>query len=255
MLSVAAAADEVSPDTLSIVQTNVFAKRTHLLTRRSTRGMQVTLYPDFSDRGVTVWIVVQPDSVVLRPEKQSVNAFGLGDAQFTVSLSSGVAPGDSVPVTLDADGGTIRDAMVVYPKGAGSATARVHFEGLGTHRVTARAGVLTMAEATVHVTFPYALLFGAVLGALAGSFLFALKDRDRPDTKAIWWVLLSGVITGVLVAAIAAIGAFKLGGLSLPQGGGALASFVAGALGGFSGPKLLSKFAGGDDGGTKKAPG
>ena len=50
--------------------------------------------------------------------------------------------------------------------------------------------------------------------------------------------------TGILVAIIAAVGVLKIPGFELPAGGGALVSLLAGALGGYVGPKGVEKLFG-----------
>ena len=157
---------------------------------------------------------------------------------MTVELSPGAAaPADSIAVSLSSTAGTFSTGPVVYPKGGTPVVTRLRSSGLGTHVITARAGVLLAGERKVHFGFPYGLLVGAVLGALLGSIMLVLRERKRPDAPAAGWLIASGVIAGLLTAIVAAAGLVKIPGFTLPAGGGALISVLAGALGGYVGPK------------------
>jgi hypothetical protein len=237
-LSVAAIADEVTPEVLEVGETNVFITKARLMTRRIASAMRVRVWPDFSERSVDVWVPFQPDSVMVRVDRASIAGFGLDETNVTVELSPGAAaPGDSIAVSLEATHGTFASGPVVYPKGGSPVVTRLRSSGMGPQLITARAGVLVAGQRALSYTFPMGLLGGGVLGALLGAIMVMVRDRGRPLAPAKGWIVLSGVLAGVLTALIAAIGVVKIPGFTLPPGGGAIVSILAGALGGYVGPK------------------
>lgn len=254
-LSVAAAADSVTPEILEIGETNVFITKARLLTRRIASAMRVTVWPDFSDRGVDLWIPFQPDSVIVRVDHESIDGFGLGEANVTVELSPGAAaPGDSIAVALESTNGTFATGPIVYPKGAGPVVTKLRSSGMGAQVITARAGVLIAGTQRIDFGFPTGLFFGGALGALLGAGMLAMRERNRPESKGIGWLIASGLIAGLLIALIAAVGVAKIPGFDLPAGGSALVSLLAGALGGYVGPKGMESLFGAFSAGKKPAP-
>lgn len=237
-ISVTSTADSVTPELLEISETNLFVTKARLVTRRIANALRVTVWPEFTQKRVDLWIPFQPDSVILSVDRPEIAGFALEDVNVTVELSPGAAaPTDSIAVSLSSTGGTFSTGPVVYPKGGTPVVTRLRSSGLGPQLITARAGVLLAGERKVQFGFPYGLLVGAVLGALLGSIMLVLRERKRPDAPAAGWLVASGVIAGLLTAIVAAAGLVKIPGFTLPAGGGALISVLAGALGGYVGPK------------------
>ena len=241
-MSVAAVADSVSPELLEIGETNVFITKTRLVSRRATQGMQVTLWPDFSDRGVDVWINVHPDTLIVQATPESIAGFGLDETTITVTLPSGaVAPNDTIAVRLRSAVGAFVNDVVVKPTGSTPASIKLRSRGMALDTISASAGLLVGGAARVDYVFPGSLVFGGLFGAILGAVLLAVRDRRRPEATGFGWVMLSGMLTGFLLALIAAVGAAKFTGLALSAGGGTIVSIIAGALGGYVGPKGLEK--------------
>ena len=241
-ISVAAVADSVLPELLEIGETNVFITKTRLVSRHATQGMQVTLWPDFSDRGVDVWIGVHPDTLLVQATPETISGFGLDETTITVTLPSGaVAANDTIAVRLRSASGAFVNDVVVKPTGSTPASIKLRSRGMGLDTISASAGLLVGGAVRVDYAFPSSLVFGALFGAALGAVLLGLRDRKRPDATGFGWVLLSGMLTGFLLALIAAVGASKFAGLTLSAGGSAIVSIIAGALGGYVGPKGLEK--------------
>ncbi len=254
-MSVAAVADSVTPDLLEIGETNVFITRTRLVSRRATQGMQVTLWPDFSDRGVDVWINVHPDTLLVQASPETIAGFGLDETTITVTLPSGaVAPNDTIAVRLRSAVGALLNDVVLKPTGSTPASIKLRSRGMGLDTISASAGLLVGGVVRVDYAFPNSLVFGALFGAALGAVLFGVRDRKRPDATGFGWVLLSGMLTGFLLALIAAVGGSKFAGLALSAGGSAIVSIIAGALGGYVGPKGLEKLVGSFGAGSEQPP-
>ncbi len=244
-LSVAASADTIRPKLLEITETNVFQTTVELVALRFDTLMRVQIWPDFSPREVSLWLAFQRDTLVLEGPN-STSRFGLGQVQLAVSAPTGaIPPGDSVAVTIQSERGTdvtyIRDGVPSFVRIPSTERARDTF--------TASAPRFSQAKWTVAYAFPFALLGGAVLGALLGAGLNMLRERGRPDTPAAVWVILSGLLAGVIVALVVALGVVRIPGFALPEGGSAAVSLLAGTLGGYVGPKgieaLFSAFGAG----------
>ena len=159
-----------------------------------------------------------------------------------IALSPGaVAPNDSLAVRLSATNGSFREGPVVFPKGATPALIHLRSAGVGTQTITASAGAFVTGSRDIDFSMPFNLLVGGLLGAVVGSALALLRERQRSRRRGYVAFALSGLLTGELLAIIAAIGVLKLPGLALASGGAALVSFVAGAIGGYVGPRGLEK--------------
>ncbi len=239
-LSIGAAADSVAPERLEIVETNVFTTQSRLLSTRVNGPMRVTVWPDFAPDGVELWIPLVPDYVQVRVDRPSIAGFGLSVANVTVSLSPGaLAPNDSLAVTLASTGGSFDGGPIVWPKGDAPATATLRSEGVGTKTITATAEPFVEGTAAISFAFPRGLFGGAMLGALVGSALAVMRERKRVLRKSLNIFFASGVLTGIVVALIVAVGVVRIPGFALAAGGTALVSLLAGVLGGYVGPKGL----------------
>ncbi len=251
-LSIAASADSITPTRLEISETNVFDTQARLVTSRIGPALRVTVWPDFAPDGVELWIPFLPDSVLVDVDHPSIAGLGLEEATVMIRLSAGsVAPNDSLAVQLKVSNGTFREGPVVYAKGAGVARVHLRSSGIGAQTITADAGSFISGSHPIDFSMPIGLLLGGLMGALVGSMLGLLRERQRSRRRSYVAFLLSGLLTGELLAIIAAIGVLKLPGLDLASGGAALVSFVAGAIGGYVGPrgleKLIPAFAAGRD--------
>jgi hypothetical protein len=237
--SIMASADSVTPERIEITETNVFVTSARVSTTRREDAMRVTVWPDFSDRGVDLWIPFRRDTLVVRVDRPRVDGLGLESAMVTVAVPPGaLAPEDSVAVMLQATRGSF-DAQTVYPKGNTPATAKLRSDGIGALTVTASAPALDAGVASMEFTIPMGLLTGGLIGALMGSGLITLRERRRASTRNLGAVIGSGLLAGMVVAVIIAIGVMKLPGLDLPSGSGSLVALLAGVVGGYIGPKGL----------------
>jgi hypothetical protein len=172
----------------------------------------------------------------------TISGFGLDETTITVTLPSGaVAANDTIAVRLRSALGAFVNDVVVKPTGSTPASIKLRSRGMGRDNITASAGLLADAAVRVEYAFPSSLVFGGLFGAALGAVLLGLRDRKRPDATGFGWVLLSGLLTGFLLALIAAVGGSKFAGLTLSTGGSAIVSIIAGALGGYVGPKGLEK--------------
>lgn len=237
--SIVASADSITPERLEIGETNVFTTSARLTTTRRDAAMRVTVWPDFSDRGVDLWIPYRRDTLLVRVDRPRVDGLGLESAMITVAVPPGaLAPEDSVAVMLQATRGSF-DVQTVYPKGTTPATARLRSDGIGALTVTASAPTLDTGSTTMEFTIPTGLLTGGLIGALMGSGLITLRERRRGSSRNLGAVIGSGLLAGSVVAVIVAIGVMKLPGLDLPSGSGSLVALLAGVVGGYIGPKGL----------------
>jgi hypothetical protein len=237
--SVVGAADSITPERIEIGETNVFTTSARLIASRRDVAMRVTIWPDFSDRGVDLWIPYRHDTLQVRVDRGRIDGLGLEEVTVSVAVPPGaLAPEDSVAVMLQTSRGTF-DTQTLYPKGATPATTRLRSEGIGTITITARSPALDDGVTTMQFTTPMGLLNGGLIGALMGSGLITLRERRRNSRRSLRYVIASGLLTGLVVALVVAIGVLKLPGLDLPSGSGSLVALLAGVVGGYIGPKGL----------------
>jgi hypothetical protein len=240
--SIVANADSVTPERIEIGETNVFSTSARLSTARRDAAMRVTVWPDFSDRGIDLWIPYRRDTLLVTVDRPRVDGLGLESAVITVAVPPGaLAPEDSVAVMLQASRGSF-DVQTVYPKGTTPATARLRSDGIGALTVTASAPTLDAGTSRMEFTIPTGLLSGGLIGALMGSGLITLRERRRSASRNLGAIIGSGLLAGIVVAIVIAIGVMKLPGLDLPSGSGSLVALLAGVVGGYVGPKGLETF-------------
>lgn len=237
-LSVAASADTVTPELLEIKETNIFSSTVRLVARRADTLMRVTIWPDFTDREVSIWLKFRRDSLQLTAQPRAIARYGLGEVTLTISAPPGsIAPGDSVAVRLSSQRGTVTQGPVVYLKDGVPAVVQMRSTEMAGDSITVSADSFGDASQRIDYEFPTGLTLGALLGALLGTGMLVLRERSRPDAPGIGWMTASGLIAGLLTALIAAVGIVKIPGFELPATGSAVVSLLAGALGGYIGPK------------------
>lgn len=236
--SVVAAADSVLPERIEIGETNVFTTSARVVTTRRDRAVRVSVWPDFADHGIDVWIPYRMDTLLVRVDRGRIDGLGLEDATVTVSVPAGaLAPTDSVAVTLSTSRGRLT-TQTLYPKGGTPASTTLHSDGLGDVTLSAQAATLVEGTTTLSFGLPTGLLWGGLIGALMGSGLVLTRERRR-SRRGVPWVVGSGVLAGLVVAVIVAIGAIKLPGFDIPTGSGFFIALLGGVLGGYVGPKGL----------------
>lgn len=244
VMSVGAAADSIAPERLEFSETNVFTTQSRLVTSRVNGPMRVIVWPDFASDSVELWVPLVPDYVQVRVDKPVITGFGLSSTNVTVSLSPGaIAAEDSLAVTLSSTAGEFEGSSVVYPKGATPVTVKLRSDGIGQNTITATADPFVAGTRDIRFAFPFGLAIGALVGALIGSALSVMRERKRVVRKSLGVFFASGVLTGLVIALIVAVGVFKIPGFELATGGTALVSLLAGVLGGYVGPKGLEGLA------------
>ena len=244
VMSVGAAADSIAPERLEFTETNVFTTQSRLVSSRVNGPMRVIVWPDFSSDSVELWIPLVPDYVQVHVDKPQITGFGLSVTNVTVALSPGaLAPSDSLAVTLSSTAGTFEGGPIVWPKGATPVTVKLRSEGMGRNTISAVAEPFVTGTRDIEFAFPRGLVIGAMLGALIGSALAVMRERKRVLRKSLNIFFASGLLTGIVLALIVAVGVLRIPGFELAAGGTALVSLLAGVLGGYVGPKGLEGLA------------
>jgi hypothetical protein len=121
--------------------------------------------------------------------------------------------GASVPaglrVTLSSNNrGTVTPAEVTLGSG-GTAIASLRSSGVGDASLTAQQGLFAPATATVAFVFPWPFAIAVVLGGAVGGFLhYALKGHKTGKVKfpPLVWDVIVGIVAGLLVATLYAVG-------------------------------------------------
>ncbi|MCU0634926.1 MAG: hypothetical protein MUE41_08640 [Gemmatimonadaceae bacterium] len=237
--SIVAAADSIEPARVEIGETNVFVSSARLVSTRRAAAVQVELWPDFAEQSLTVWVPFRRDTVLVAVDRPTADGLGLDALRVTVAVPPGaIAPDDSIAVMLQASRGTL-DEQTLYPTGARPASTRLRSAGVGRVQITARSAALDDGLTTARFTAPLGLVAGSVIGALVGSLLLLLRERTASRRRHRGALIASGVLSGMIIALVIAIGVLKLPGLELPSGSGTLVALLAGVIGGYVGPKGL----------------
>jgi hypothetical protein len=186
--------------------------------------------------GSVVWLPVLPSLVFDAPSKLS--GLGIETVTFPVQLV-GVSIGDSVPVTLAVDRGSLSEPNIKIGPG-GSAMVHLRSAGIGPARLTATSPGMPKATATIDFGWPIAFLVAALLGGAlggAGKYMRRRGGRKNQLLKAV----LGGALIGLIVAvAYYAVNVTLLPIAAKPQFFNESAVFALGMLGAFLGIKTSS---------------
>ena len=138
-------------------------------------------------------------------------------------------------VTVTSDFASV-DPTDVRLDDQGVGTTTVRSVSFGTALIRAASPPLTAATTPIEFSWPIAFLLASVLGGVAGATL-ARFQRSGSRKKGLQAVLIRGVLTGLIVVALYAIGVNVLPVQPAATAGEVLA-FALAAVGGFIGFKI-----------------
>jgi hypothetical protein len=202
-----------------------------------TPEFKVTISSLHSAQPVELAVKVWYPSLEVMVSPTSILGFGLGVT--TVSVRAQDLP-ESVEreVTLVSDYGQLKD-FTVKLTGSAPTKTELRSEGLESTRVKASGPQLNEAASSeVHFASPWPFLGAAVFGGVVGAFIKRQQARRKGgQSKKLQAALLLGACTGLLIAALYAVGLNLLPVQFSATSGEALVFGVAG-LGGFVGLRV-----------------
>lgn len=203
-----AAADTVSPGSVTFNHTNLPFRAIEITARRPGDVIAVRIRPEFDPDGLELEIPVQRPNLQLTVSPQRIQGLGLETADVTVSLPSGFG-GGPVSVLLTSDGTRPEPSLLTVEDG-GTAVASIRSRGLGDVVVTASTDVLAPATASVAFIPPWgfglAAAAGGLLGAFVRYFMPLMGSRKKPQPRDLAIQVVVGVLAGLLTATAYAVG-------------------------------------------------
>jgi hypothetical protein len=145
-------------------------------------------------------------------------------------------------VSLTSEPGSFESSQVTLDD-RGTGVARLRSVSVGNATVQASSSPLAPASATVRFVWPFATLIASVLGGLVGALINRLQRGRIRSLRALRPILLTGLLSGIVVVALYAVGVNVLPIQPTATAGEAL-TFALAAVGGYLGLKLTSPKAG-----------
>lgn len=233
-LLVSGEADDLTPRQLTLGHINLPFEPVRVVSRDPADTVELTLQASGTTERATVAVPVFRPRLELFVAPPRIQGMGLETADVTVR-----AVGDSEPagrvITISPTRGWVETMNLTLDQ-TGTATTSIRSAWLGTATVNASGAPFAPASESVEFLLPVVFLVAALLGGLAGAYL-----RHGWRMKA---VLLDGGLTGIVVAALYAVGVNVLPFQPGARAGEALV-FVVAAAGAYLGLSF---------GGTRTAP-
>lgn len=173
--------------------------------------------------------VSRPRLVLEVPD--SVSGFGLGAATVTVRSEALPAPSGRLVVLSPSMGQLTLTQLTLNEHGVASTELRS--SGLGSASISATSSPLVETVREVRFAVPLSFLVSALLGGSIGAMVAFVRRREELAGSQRWLELVSGVLIGLLVAVLGALGV-NVTGIALPTlttEAAVLVLSAAGALG------------------------
>jgi hypothetical protein len=139
-------------------------------------------------------------------------------------------------VSFSSDPGSFEPAQVTL-NDQGAAVVTLRSVSVGTATLRATSPPLGAASATVRFVWPIATLVASVLGGLAGAMLKRLQRGPIRSRRALVPVLAAGLLSGIVVIALYAVGVNVLP-IQPAAAAGEVLIFAVAAVGGFLGLQI-----------------
>jgi hypothetical protein len=232
-LLVSGPADELTPRQLNIDHTNLPFTEVAIGARDPADPFDLSLIAAGTSERATVSLPVIRPKVELLPMRSRIQGLGLETSTISIRAVGVPDPGGRV-VIVTSDFASVDPTQVqLDERGVGTTTVRsVSF---GKASINAESPPLASAAVPVYFSWPIAFLLASVIGGLLGAALARLQSSGKKRSLRV--VLIRGVLTGILMVALYAIGVNLLPIHPTATAGETLAFAVA-AVGGFIGLKL-----------------
>jgi hypothetical protein len=236
-LLVTGQADSVAPRQLEIAHTNLPFTEVVLGARDPRDQLELHLIASGTTERATVMIPVVRPRLVVAATRPTIQGFGMESVEITLRAVGLRRPAGRV-VTVSSDRGSVSPARVsLDDQGTGVATLRS--VSVGNAVVDASSPPLAPASAPVHFAWPFVPLLTAVLGGMIGAYVARVQRSPIRSRRALRSVVLVGLLTGIVVVVLYAVGVNVLPIQPTATAGEALAFGLA-AVGGYLGLRIPS---------------
>jgi hypothetical protein len=232
-LLVGGQADELQPRQLTIDHTNLPFAEVTIAAQDPPDPIDFSLIAAGTSERATVSLPIIRPRLTVIAGRSRIQGFGLETAVITVRAVGLTNPEGRV-VTVTSDVASV-DPVEVRLDQQGVGTTSVRSVSVGEASVNAVSPPLSPAKETIRFSWPVAYFIASVVGGLAGALLAWAQTKGKK--KKLQTVVIRGVLTGVIVVALYAVGVNVLPVHPTATAGEVLA-FALAATGGFVGLKL-----------------
>jgi hypothetical protein len=194
-LLVSGQAEEVAPRQLTLRHTNLPFADVRISARDPADAVELIVQASGTTERAMVTVPVSRPRLELALARSHIQGFGLETSPLTVRAVGFPNPEGRL-VTIGSRLGSVEPAAVTLDAG-GTATTIIRSGLVGTTVIEASAPPFSPASQPIVFEWPIAFMIAAIIGGLAGAYL-----RHRTLKGA----LGTGVLTGVLAAALYAVG-------------------------------------------------
>jgi hypothetical protein len=227
--------DSVAPRQLEIAHTNLPFIEVTLGARDPRDQLELQVLASGTPERARVLIPVIRPRLELAASRQTIGGFGIETADVSVRAVGVSRPAGRV-VTLSSDRGDVEPARVTLDE-QGTGSARLRSVSVGTAMIEASSPPLAPASAPVQFAWPIAVLVAAIAGGMIGAYLGRVQRSRIRSVRALRSVVLAGLLTGIVVVALYAVGVNVLPIQPTATAGEALAFSLA-AVGGYVGLRV-----------------
>jgi hypothetical protein len=226
----------VTPTQLAIGHTSLEYDSVRI---ESTDSTNIHIRTGADPAGILIRIPVRSLAIAMVPQQMSLQAFGLGTTNISISLPRGVARSDTAVVTFSATKAPVRPASVRL-SGGEAATVNLRSGLPGRDSIRAFLDGVQVGETFVEFNAPWTFLGATICGLLLGGSARFVSAKRRKKVRALSWDVVKGAPFGFIAAAASAIG-LDLLQLKIDDPGAAIAITVTAAIGAWVGTRLLDR--------------
>ena len=240
-LLVTGQADSVAPRQLEIAHTNLPFTEVVLGARDPRDQLELQLIASGTTERATVMIPVVRPRLEVGAARPVIHGFGMESVEITLRAVGLRRPAGRI-VTVSSDRGSISPVRVpLDDQGTGVTTLRS--VSVGNAVVAASSPPLVPASsAPVRFAWPFAPLLTAIVGGTIGAYIARVQRGRIRSRRALRSVLLVGLLTGIVVVVLYAVGVNVLPISPTATAGEAL-TFALSAVGGYLGLRIPSQAA------------
>jgi hypothetical protein len=205
----------------------------------STDSTNIRIRTGADPAGILIRIPVRSLAVALIPGQTSLQAFGLGTTNITVSLPRGVGRADTAVVTFSSTKAPVHPASVRL-SGGDAATLSLRSGLPGTDSIRAFLDGVEAGVTSVEFNAPWVFLGATIFGLLIGGSARFVSAKRRKKVRALSWDIVKGAPFGFIAAAGSAIG-LDLLQLKIDDPGTVIACMLTAAIGAWVGTRVLDR--------------
>jgi hypothetical protein len=232
-LLVGGQADELQPRQLTIDHTNLPFAEVAIAALDPPDPIDFSLIAAGTSERATVSLPIVRPRLTVVTGRSRIQGFGLETAVISVRAVGLTNPEGRI-VTVTSDVASV-DPVAVRLDQQGVGTTSVRSVSVGEASINAVSPPLTPAKEAIRFSWPIAFFVASVVGGLAGASLAWVQTKGKK--RKFQTVVIRGVLTGIIVVALYAVGVNVLPIHPTATAGEVLA-FALAATGGFVGLKL-----------------